>query len=78
MIANQLDGVTGDTAFIYTSIDMAGTFGDRYYNKQSLPGIQTGALSSASLKPWGVNYMKPGGNGSFSVSGSNLGALLFK
>ncbi|MEQ8224712.1 MAG: hypothetical protein ABRQ37_20510, partial [Candidatus Eremiobacterota bacterium] len=45
VIANQLDGVTGDAAFIYTSIDMAGTFGDRYYNKQSLPGIQTGSLS---------------------------------
>jgi len=78
VIANQLDGVTGDAAFIYTSIDMAGTFGNKYYNGQNLPGIQSDSLAGASLKPWGVNYMTPGGNGTFTVSGTNLGALLFK
>lgn len=78
VIANQLDGKTGDTAFRYASIDMSGNFGNKYYNGQNLPGIQTKSLSGASLKPWGVNYMKPDGNGTFSVSGSNLGALLFK
>lgn len=78
VIANQIDGTTGDTAFRYSSIDMEGTFGNKYYDGQSLPGIQTKSLSSASLKPWGVNYMKPGGTGTFTVSGSSLGALLFK
>ncbi len=78
VIANQIDGTTGDKAFRYSSIDMAGTFGNKYYNGQSLPGIQTGSLSSASLKPWCVNYMKPGGTGTFTVSGNNLVALLFK
>lgn len=78
VIANQLDSTSGDAAFHYSSIDMAGTFGNKYYNGQSLPGIQSKSLSDASLKPWGVNYMKPDGSGTFTVNGYDLGALLFK
>jgi len=79
VIANLLDGTSSDPRFHYSSIDMYGNFSDRYYNKQSLPGIQTQSLSGGNknLKPWCVNYMKSSGTGSFTINGLSLGGLLF-
>ena len=80
LIANILDETgTGDVKYRYSSIDMAGNFGGKYYNSLSLPGITRQTLSGGSktLKPWGLNYMSAGGTGTFSVSGSTAGGIIF-
>jgi len=80
VITNILDEAgTADPKFCYGGIDMAGNFGGKYYKGMSLPGIQEENLAPGSkvIKPWGVSYILCGGSGTFSVTGSNMGGLIF-
>jgi len=80
VITNILDETgTTDPKYRYGGIDMAGNFGGKYYKGMSLPGIQEESFVAGSkvIKPWGVCYTICGGSGTFSVTGSNMGGLIF-